>query len=155
MWIKTRAYDSAHIPFVPDASAYHKGWVKWWMDCQPPWRKGSEWPLPKEQVGNTTWGKLSARGQNGFFLVVMSATWWAASLKSTDDRCLFDEAMDDMCWVLERILEAGLAPNAPGATKDPIPPSGPQKPVPMATWQAREVGKRQSKASRKLMEALS
>ena len=102
------------------------------------------------------WGKLGVRGQNGIFIVVMSTTWWAASLKPTDDQAIFDEAVDDVRWVIEQILEPLEAP-APGATeaaKDPSPPQGVQEPTSKATWQTRGDGKRQSKPSRRLLEAL-
>lgn len=87
----------------------------------------------------------------------MSTTWWAASLKPTDHRDTFDEAVDDIRWVIERILESLPAP-ASGATEaivDSSPPLDTQKPTPTATWQARGDGKRMSKPSRKLMEALA
>ena len=127
------------------------------MACQPSWRQGKAWPLPKEQGENAKWGKLAARGRNGIFIIVMSTTWWADSLKPTDPRGTFDEAMDDIRWVIERIIESLPAP-APGAVEaaeNPSPAQGVQKPTSTATWQARGDGKRQSKPSRKLLEALN
>jgi len=86
----------------------------------------------------------------------MSTTWWAASLKPTDNRDVFDEAVDDIRWVIEQILEPleKPAPVTTEAAKDPSPPQGVQKSIPTATWQARGDGKCQSKPSLRLRESL-
>ena len=88
------------------------------------------------------------------FIVVMSTTWWVASLKPTDNRGTFDEAVEDIKWVIEQMIEPLLLP-APGTTEVAQVPPPAQCPAPTATWQAREDGKRQSKPSLKLLEKLS
>ena len=156
IWVKGRSLSPDRMPFITDTAAYGEGWIAWWIACQPAWRQGKGWPLPKERGDNVKWGKLGARGQNGMFLVVMSTTWWAASLKPTDDRGTFDGAMDDIRWVILQILEPLPATDAQRATQDPTPPPASQKPVSTAaTWQTRTDGKRRSKPSRKLLEALN
>ena len=156
MWMKTRLYSADRIPFISDTSAYGRAWTTWWMACQPSWRQNKGWPPPRDEGKDPKWGKLTARGQNGMFIVVMSTTWWAASLKPSDDRAAFDEAVEDIRWVIERVTEFLLLPG-PGTTqvtRDPSPAQDPHNP-PTATWQAREEGKRRSKPSRKLMESLN
>ena len=86
----------------------------------------------------------------------MSTAWWAASLQPTDDRGTFEEAVDDLRWVIEGILDPLPVPRTQGAPQSPTPLPGSGKPVSTAaTWQARRDGKRQSKPTRKLLESLN
>jgi hypothetical protein len=90
------------------------------------------------------------------FVVVMSTTWWAASLKSADDRRLFDEAVADIQWVIEQILGPSPAHTTPGVTQDLSPTPGPQiPPPPVVSWQVRGEGKRRPKPTTKLLEGLN
>lgn len=147
MWIKARSYDARHIPHVPDANMYHTCWLQWWTVCQPAWRKANGWPFLKEGDTGVGWGKLASRGQNGMFVVIMSTTWWAFSIKSPEERHAFEEAVDDVRWVLEELLKLHSTSNTP----DPLPPPGPPNaPISTATWLTRSAGKRQSKPSYKL-----
>ena len=157
MWMKARSYSDSHVPSVSDVTAYSENWISWWTACQPSWRQGKGWPLPREHDGRTSWGKLTTRGQNGMFILVVSTTWWATSLKSAGDRGAFDEAVDDIRWVLEQLLESVPSPNTLNVPLSP-PLTPTEKPVPTAaaaTWQARSGGKRQSKPTRKLLESLA
>jgi hypothetical protein len=147
--MKTRSYGADHIPHVDDINLYHKSWISWWEACQPPWCRGTGWPFSREEPTKADWGKLIARGQNGMFIVVMSTTWWASSLESSSDRDAFNEAVDDIRWVVEQISKLLSAPgtfNAP-----PRPTVAQKKPVSTANWLVRPVGKRQPKPSQKLL----
>ena len=145
IWLKMRLYGAQHIPHVHDAHIYYERWLSWWTACQPPWRKAGGWPFSRENT-NTSWGKLEARGQNGIFIVVMSTTWWASSIKSAEDVRAFDEAVDDVHWVLGQFLKRR---SSLGAPKSPPPPTGLQKPVSTASWLVRPPGKHQPKPSYK------
>ena len=145
-WLATRSYNAEHIPHVPDVDTYHKRWLAWWKVCQPAWRKTNGWPFSKEET-DVGWGKLKARGQNGIFIVVMSTTWWASSIESPEDRRAFEEAVDDLRWVLEQLLRLHSTSNAPDP---PPPPAGPEILPSNAPWLVRPPGKRQSKPSYKV-----
>ena len=84
------------------------------------------------------------------FIVVVSTTWWASSLESAEEWSAFNEAVDDVRWVLEQLLKlqqpALSTPDPPMLSKDT------QKPVSKPNWMARSSGKRQPKPSRKIME---
>jgi len=150
--MKGRSYSADDIPFVLDVGAYSKSWILWWTACQPAWRKSTGWPLSREKDTNADWGKLAARGQNGMFMVVMSTTWWATSLESAEDRYLFDEAVDDIRWVIMQVLESLPAPSTPEVPHDIPPPPETCKSIPAAaSWFVRPEGKRQSKLTRKLL----
>ena len=108
-----RSYDPAHIPFILNVKAYRDNWILWWTACQPAGRIGNGWPFSREKVTEADWGKLTSRGQNGMFLVVLSTVWWATSVKSVDEWKLFNEAVDDIRWVTERVLSLSSGPSTP------------------------------------------
>jgi len=151
--MKTRSYDPTQIPFISDVGLYSKEWTSWWTLCQPAWRQSEGWPLPREEQGAAKWGiKAGARGHNGIFLVIMSTTWWASSIKSAEDWAKFDEAMEDIQWVVDRM--AAASQEALPVPPPPVPPTPSQEPMPAqgAPWMAREGGKRQPKPSRRMLE---
>ena len=150
-WMKDRRYTTDHIPFVPDVRFYYDNWTAWWTLCQPAWRQGKGWPLPRDNTGTTNWGKVGARSQSGLFLVVMSTTWWALSIKSEEEWALFDDAMGDVQWVIDQVIDWIKAMPVPTSPQ----PSPPRKPGGFsgATWMSRSDGKRQPKPSRRLLEA--
>jgi len=154
--MKTRSYKLERIPFVPDISSYHKKWTEWWTSCQPAWRQRSGWPLPRDVENIANWGiKAGARGQNGLFLVVISNVWRASSIQSEDDWAKFNEAVEDIQWVISQVIDLLKALPAPMPLAPPTHSNAPQKsiPVPGATWMNRANGKRQPKPSLRLMEA--
>ena len=104
--MKSWAYTVDHIPFIANVSSYRSNWIKWWTSCQPAWRQDSGWPLPRDSVGTTNWAKACAQGQNGLFLIIMLTTWWVASITSEQDWAEFNEAVDDIHWVIDQILDS-------------------------------------------------
>ena len=150
--MKNRLYTDDRIPHVANVGVYAATWISWWSACQPPWRQSEEWPLSREAPDHAKWGKLTARGQNGVFLLVMSTTWWAFALKSSDDRRVFDEAMDDLRWVIEKILRQPSTPADPTQNRTPDPLQVANAPI--ATWMSRKEGKRRPKPSRALLESI-
>ena len=150
--MRSRQYTADRIPFVTDIRSYYDNWVLWWSSCQPAWRRNDGWPLPRDGDGATgaDWGKVGARGQAGLFIVVMSTTWWAASIRSEEEWASFDDAVDDLHWVIEQVIAhlktipAPLPP--PETSKKPPPSSG-------VAWMSRTEGKRQARPSRRLLEA--
>lgn len=153
MWVKNRGYTDNQIPHVADISEYATKWISWWKVCQPPWRQDEGWPLLREVPDRTKWGKLTACSQNGMFLVVMSTTWWALALKSPSDRHTFDEAVDNIRWVIEQVL--GEPPTPTNAVQDPAPAPLQVANPPKVAWMARGEGIRKPKPSRALLESMN
>lgn len=154
LWMKTRGYTDDEIPHIQSIDKYRESWTKWWMNCQPSWRLKKGWPLSRELVKNPTWGKLSTSGTCGLFLVVMSTTWWATSLQSADDRRFFDDAVDDIQWVIDRQLEMSPVPNVPPVDSDP--PGVVESDVPaIPNYLQRGEGKRKPKPTRWLLEGMT
>jgi len=149
--MKVRKFSADNVPFVSDLSSYRDHWVKWWTSCQPAWRRGKGWPLPREDEGTTNWVKVGARGQNGLFLIVLSTAWWAYSIRSEKEWAEFDEAVDDLKWVIGQVTVSLMALQTSRPSIQPVSPKKtPESSVP---WMTREAGKRQPKPSRKLVEA--
>ena len=150
--MKSRSYNAKDIPFISDLGLYAREWTEWWTLCQPLWRQNGGWPLPRDDQNATNWCKVGGRGRNGLFLVVMSTTWWASSVQSAKDWVEFDEAVEDIQWVIDQVVTSVEA--LPSAMP-PMRSVTPQELVPAqgATWMVREGGKRQSKPSRRLLEA--
>ena len=155
--MKTRSYTSQHLPFVSDVPSYREGWTQWWTSCQPPWRRGKGWPLPRVNEGTTNWAKMGTRGQSGLFLVVFSTVLWVYSIQSEEEWVEFDKAVDDVEWVINQVMESLKALQAstpPVPLAQPAPGKDAEKSKPEVTWMVRATGKRQPKPSRKLLEAV-
>ena len=153
-WMKARSYKPEHIPFVPNIISYHEKWTTWWTSCQPAWRQKQGWPLPRDDPSVGKWGlKAGARGQNGLFLVIVSTAWWASSIQSEADWVAFDEAVDDVRWVIDQVISALNALPAPAPPPPYTQSDTSKEQLPGATWMARTSGKRQPKPSRRLLES--
>lgn len=150
--MKTRSYTADNLPFISDIPLYVEKWVVWWTSCQPSWRRGQGWPLPRSERETTNWFKIGARGQNRLFLVVISTAFWAHSIRSEEQWTMFDEAVDDVNWVIGQITASLKTPAR--SLPEPTPPAPAQKSQPTVPWMNRPLGKRQPKLSRKLLEAV-
>lgn len=139
--MKPRSYETRHIPFISDIGAYSEKWIDWWTSCQPSWRQSEDWPLPREGPGPVNWPiRTCARGKSGLFLVVMSTTWWACSIQSEDDWGKFDEAVDDLHWVIGKAIASYETLSPPPS----LPPPTCQDPeAPNAAGTFRREGKRE------------
>ena len=87
----------------------------------------------------------------------MSTALWACSIRSEKEWAEFDEAVADVEWVINQVIDSlqvlqASTPLPPA--KEPAPSKASQKPKSNITWLARPSGKRQPKPSRKLLEAM-
>ena len=89
------------------------------------------------------------------FLVVLSTAWWATSVKSADEQHSFNEAVDDIRWVIERRLILSSKPSASNIIQDTRPPKNTPEPMPIAPFLVCSEGKRQPRPSRRAREAYS
>ena len=153
-WLKGRKYAEKFLPVVDDIRRYRDNWVGWWSASQPKWRSTESWPFPKGDKGSGSWEDFPARGSNGIFLVIMTMCWWAKALESTDDFIQFEEAVDDIHWVINQFADAH---SPPSASDEPQPPPSASRPPPSASWPhtfSRSDGKRAVKPSQRVRDAL-
>jgi hypothetical protein len=151
--MRYRSYAQDRIPFVSDVSSYSNHWKQWWTSFQPAWRRDSGWPLPRDNEGASNWVKVGCRGQNGLFLIVLSTAWWAYSIRSEEEWVLFDEAANDVNWVISQVISSLKALKVPPCTAQLDTPGDPKEAAPNVSWMVRQTGKRQPKLSRKLQES--
>ena len=147
--MKVRAYTADHTPFVANVSSYCSNWIEWWTLCQPSWHRNKGWPLPRDNASTTNWAKVCARGQSGLFLLIMSTTWWAASIRSEKDWSEFDEAMDDLHWVICQATDSLKTLSTPAL---PAPTKTSQQLASGIGWMTHAGGKRQLRPTARLLE---
>ena len=150
--MKHKFYTPDHVPFVSNISSYCSDWMTWWTLCQPAWRQEQGWPLPRDNNDTASWFKVGGRGQNGLFLAVLSTAWWAYSIKTEEEWVKFDEAVDDIDWVIACVVGYLKVFLATKPSERPPAPKKTLKPKPSASYMTRETGKRQPKLTHKLLE---
>lgn len=97
--------------------------------------------------GNGSWEDFPAHGQNGIFLVVMATCWWARAMESAEDFALFEEAVDDILWVIQELTRTH---SSPPASDEPQPPAS-------ESWTrtfSRDNGKRAVKPSQRVRDTI-
>lgn len=93
-------------PTIPNLAAFITQWWSWWLALQPEWRR-CQMPtltaraiLPRTDDGS--WDSLNKPGANGMLSVVATLKWWADNTDGKDLR--WQEAADDVMWVLDRLI---------------------------------------------------
>ncbi|KIL55650.1 hypothetical protein M378DRAFT_59930, partial [Amanita muscaria Koide BX008] len=76
LWLK-HARKIKSPPCIARVSEYSDAWCRWWMSMQPEWRKDQQWPPSRDVPADTSWVTLLRSGPIGFFLIVVSLSWWA------------------------------------------------------------------------------
>jgi len=114
--MKTRKHFPVKVPVVLNAKDYGSKWVQWWAESQLQAWNVQVWPFVKEPIGDTSWLKFPTHGLNGLFLAVMAISWWAPAVKVACDVVYFEEAMDDLHWVIQELIRTR-------SSDDPLPES--------------------------------
>jgi hypothetical protein len=78
-----------------------------------------------------------ARGQNGVFLAIMATCWWARAVESAEDLALFEQAVEDIHWVIKECIRA----HSPSASDEHSAPSVRVLDPHLCTWRWEEGGK--------------
>lgn len=90
-------------PSITNVEGFVEKWITWWGSCQPKWRSTGTWPYPRDDAKDKDWARLNVTGMNGLFAIVMSTSWWAASVELDSHRAAFDSAVEDLHWVIENL----------------------------------------------------
>jgi len=146
-WLKGRKYSKKSMPVVGDVCRYQEDWVRWWTASQPKWRSTESWPFPKGNEGGGDWAGFPARGPNGVFLAIMAISWWAQAIVSAEDFVLFEEAVDDIHWVIQQLIHTH---SSPSVSEKPQPPMSKS----WASTFTRDNGKRAVKPSQRVRDAM-
>ena len=120
------------VPTIINADTYGTEWVAWWTAAQPQERNTQQWSFPKDTSGGIGWQRFPANGKDGIFLAVMALSWWASAIRSSNEIVLFEEAVTDLHWVVQELIQVKTVNQTP--PPPPVPPqdeSNPhQRPIP-------------------------
>ena len=93
-------------PIIDDLPAFIMSWKAWWLSLQPDSRVQQGSKLRQVHVTGEKWEKLSKGGINGFFNIVVSLSWWWAAVKSSAQRKVFMEMLEDVSWVQDQVISS-------------------------------------------------
>ncbi|KAG1907622.1 uncharacterized protein F5891DRAFT_1180646 [Suillus fuscotomentosus] len=98
-------------PTIPNLASFIMQWWYWWLVLQPEWRS-CQAPtlttcaiLPRTDDGSLDC--LNKPGANGMLSVVATLKWWADNTDGKDS--CWQEAVDDVMWVLDRLIASRSA----------------------------------------------
>lgn len=112
------------MPSITNVPRFELDWVSWWSSCQPKWRPTNEWPHPRDDAEGGDWSRLNVTGPHGLFAIILSTAWWAASMDSDSDHALFNAAIEDLHWVLEKLVCSSSQPRAAGLEPNLVSDAG-------------------------------
>ncbi|KAJ6454038.1 hypothetical protein C8R47DRAFT_940660, partial [Mycena vitilis] len=104
VWIRgARGVKMKSLPIVVDVARYREEWYSWWEELQPDWRqRGEDGRLITGGMYGKEWGALDCAGQNGNVSIVAALYFWGAAATHTEEtRALWNEAVEDVCWMFE------------------------------------------------------
>jgi hypothetical protein len=116
MWLKNgRKYSMS--PKVTDLLDYATSWQTWWRGLQPEWRRLADGTLSREVPDEgEEWEAIYRGGANGFFIIVLSISWWVLALDGKADEGLQD-VLADTTWVLGCMLDKQAKSSGPSRGK--------------------------------------
>ena len=109
MWLKTGKRSLERVPIIASARTYGTEWVKWWTTAQPQERDTQQWPFSRDPLEDVCWRQFPANGKDGIFLAVMALSWWASTVRSSDEVGFFEEAVANLHWVIQELIRVKTA----------------------------------------------
>ncbi|KAJ6467619.1 hypothetical protein C8R47DRAFT_990325 [Mycena vitilis] len=100
-----RARNPNYTPAIPNVEKYGEEWWEWWVDINPAWRQKKR---PMKRGNGPSWSCLDLNGPNGFLNVLMGLKWWRDKLEDASPE--WEEAVDDVTWVLQQMKECVVLP---------------------------------------------
>lgn len=97
---------------IDDVQAFSVSWWAWWRDNQPRRRPvNAQGSHTEETSDKVDWNELYVTGPTGLVLVLMTLAWWGVAIYDRDEALQQDwlDAVEDVAFVLERVLEAAKA----------------------------------------------
>jgi hypothetical protein len=103
VWIKNARKYKAFV--IDDIKVFSRSWWTWWEGLQPEWRIAAGRPFSqKVPLGEVSWESLFKSGCNGFFIVVLTISWWLTAVKGNLDDEDFSQAFSDVLWTTDCII---------------------------------------------------
>ncbi|KAF7345202.1 hypothetical protein MSAN_01896700 [Mycena sanguinolenta] len=105
-----------YTPQIANGDEFGKRFWAWWIKINPAWRT-EERPMKRE--GEMSWVGMDILGQNGFLNVLMCLKWWRDAMDAPSPD--WEEALNDVTWVLERMSDRMANSSPPTASSSPTP----------------------------------
>ncbi|KIL55516.1 hypothetical protein M378DRAFT_182211 [Amanita muscaria Koide BX008] len=104
-WWMKNSRKLSRFPKIIKPADYILSWRQWWLSLQPDWRvKDATWPPSHEIPVGCHLSNVAYAGPNGFFLVLLTLSWWGRLVvDGLVDSAEFEMAIDDVLWVLSYI----------------------------------------------------
>ncbi|KAF7968490.1 hypothetical protein HWV62_30447 [Athelia sp. TMB] len=102
----------------------------WWISMQPTVRMGADARPVRTSMEALDWGGLAVPGKSGIFLIVLGLYWWSLCGDGGRSEDRWREAVVDVAWVCEHIVNFGGLP---------APDAAPAKPAARATANKRKL----------------
>src|SRR5262245_32755619 len=99
-----------HLPVIPDLVSYVASFNNWWRSLQPETRVVTEGVITRDVEAEESWEKTRKGGVNGFVTVLICLAVWLRSTSSETEREICEVAIQDVLWVVERMISRGNAP---------------------------------------------
>ena len=99
-----RWIQNARKNFKPDSlqmSGIDNDFWRWWNYLQPSWRSVDSKSTPRTVDGS--WNEIDKHGVNGVYSVMGALHLWRL-FGAEDSLVLWTNAVEDVCWVLSRLL---------------------------------------------------
>jgi hypothetical protein len=97
-------------PPITGVEEFAEQWHEWWRVLNPEWRVGDKGKMCWE--GGSDWGVLKVSGVNGLLSVLMCLRWWKGALTAGAGDSGWRDAVDDVTWVLQQLMDAGTSGSA-------------------------------------------
>ncbi|KAF7337192.1 hypothetical protein MSAN_02271400 [Mycena sanguinolenta] len=97
VWVKNARKGTPSV----STNTFPKEWTNWWTAINPGWRRVEGQLVRQENEGD--FAVLRCPGPNGFLSVLTCLKWWRVTLETESSE--WREAVADVCWVLERMVE--------------------------------------------------
>ena len=88
---------------------FSAAWKKWWAHLQPEWR-GEGPNFSYDLLEEAQWPELQKGGSNGFYLLLLSFSWWGTATVDDDGAPIeqqyseWNDTFHDIAWVLEQMV---------------------------------------------------
>ena len=116
-WLKFgRKYETP--PKISSLKDFAECWYEWWRNLQPQYRNKKGGGLSRKIEEGETWSQLRRGGPNGFFMIILTLSWWQKYLDDDDnsypsDWNSFHVASEDTSFVLDQMLAVKALPKRP------------------------------------------
>ncbi|KAJ7084773.1 hypothetical protein B0H15DRAFT_783613 [Mycena belliarum] len=101
----SRARRGKPKPEIVEAKAFADKWWAWYGKMNPEWRVETTAGPGHFERGRSDggWDVLAYTGPNGMLNVLICLRWWRDAIDTVEDQAAWNDAVEDVAWVLEEM----------------------------------------------------